>query len=510
MRKETAIKTALASLTSVLLIFSFPNFLEPGVDYHTSILIWVAFVPLFYIWLGIKKTKGGFFLPFISAMIFYTGSLYWLCLVGPMGAAAYPACIAVCAYFSFIIAMSFYLSALLEEKTGISVIFSLPALLTVTEFAREWLISGWPILTPAQSQHNFTQLMLLLRFTGVPGANFIIYSVNMAFAAIIAGEIKKFAAWENKLWIFICAALVLITFIPRESYGQESKKITVAVLQRNIDQNVPWTTEYRRSVMEVSREMARRAAYYKPVLYVWPETAYPGILNIEPAGALETASWDPNAFNLIGSDTAVTSSAVSKTDYYNGAYMISRDGKITGYYAKHHLVPFGEYIPFQDVIPFVRKVVQRYGYEGFKPGKEVAPFEFSGMSVGPLICFDSFFPEIASAQARGGAQFLSHLSYESWYGESPASAQIFTNAALRSAECSLYLVRCVESGISGVVDDTGRIVLHTGLFTKELFSYDLNIANKPHITFYSAHGDWFAWFLLIAVLSAAALKWKKR
>jgi len=499
-------KIGAAFLTSLLLIFSFPNFLEPGVNYHTSFLIWAAFAPLMGLWIRIKNSKGGFLYPFISAFVFYAGSLYWMCLVGPMGPSAYPACAAVCAYFAALIALSFYLSAILEKKTGISALFSLPAILTIFEFAREWFISGWPVLTPAQSQNNFTALMRLLRVTGAPGANYLIYSVNVLIAAAVSGEIKKVKKWENTLLLAMCAALVFISLLPAGNLSQGDKKLKIAVIQRNIDQNVNWTGEYRLKTMAASKELYEKAAALNPGLIIWPETAYPGILNLEPRGAVEIGSWNKTAFSLVGSDTEISEDKTAS--YYNGAYMVSPAGAITGYYAKHHLVPFGEYIPFQEEIPFIKKVVQRYGYEGFKSGRKIEPLEFNGIRAGTLICYDSFFPEIALADARKGAQFLAHLSYESWYGHTAASAQIFTNAALRSAESGLYMVRCVESGISGVVAPSGKIIYHTGLFTKEMFTYDIPVRDKPPLTFYSAHGDWFPYFLIVILSAAVFIKLK--
>jgi apolipoprotein N-acyltransferase len=508
MRIDILKKMGLSFLTSVLLLFSFPNFMEPTVDYHTSFLMWAAFVPLICLWSGIKGEKGSFFYPFISAFVFYAGSLYWMCLVGPMGPAAYPACAAVCAYFSLIIAGSFYFSALAEKKTGISVLFTLPAILTISEFAREWFISGWPILTPAQSQNNFTLFMRVLRTFGAPGANFIIYSTNMLIVAFITGEIKKIKKWENILWISMLTVIVIITLVPGGKNGLENTKLKIAAIQRNIDQNVDWTGVYASYTMAASKDMYSKLSGIHPDLVIWPETGYPGILNRDPSGASEIASWNRQAYSLVGSDTAIL--AGNGTDYFNGAYIVTPSGTVSGYYAKHHLVPFGEYIPFQDVLPFVRKVVQRYGYEGFKSGSLIEPLEFNGIKAGTLICYDSFFPEIARVHARKGAQFLAHLSYESWYGHTPASAQIFMNAALRSAECGIYMVRCVESGISGVVDDTGKIVFHTGLFTKEFFSYDVPVSAKPVLTFYCAHGDIFPCILLAILIAAAFIKWKMK
>jgi apolipoprotein N-acyltransferase len=110
------------------------------------------------------------------------------------------------------------------------------------------------------------------------------------------------------------------------------------------------------------------------------------------------------------------------------------------------------------------------------------------------------FPEISRTCVKNGAQFLSHLSYENWYGNSCASAQIFTNIALRAIENNVWVVRCVESGISGIVNNKGEIIHPTKLFEEISFAATIYVEKDKELTFYTKYGNWFIWFLLVIII----------
>src|SRR5208283_3756097 len=154
--------------------------------------------------------------------------------------------------------------------------------------------------------------------------------------------------------------------------------------------------------------------------------------------------------------------------------------------------------------------VRRYGYESFSPGKKIAPLSMDGKYFGVLICYDSLFPEISRDFVKKGAEFLVHLSYETWYGKTPASAQIFTNTALRAVENNVWMARCVESGISGIVDNRGAITLSTKLFERTAVTGDIFIRRDKSSSFYTACGDWFIYVLLLVLALLVILRIVKK
>lgn len=495
-------KIAFSLLTGVLLAFSYPNFIEKGIHTHTFFFAWFAYVPLLYVVINGRSKKGVFLHSLAGMSLFYLASIYWMCYVKPMGAGAYIAWLLLSVFCATFAALAFTAAFVLKKRYGVGYIFSLPAAYTVLEYCREWLFTGFPLLTPAQSQHQLLPFLQMMKYTGLYGPAFFILLVNSAIAAAVSGQKAEFKGLSAAASAITALALLCFS-VAGNLPDEKGEKITAAIIQPDIDQDVIWTKSYKESSMKVLSQLVSGLKKEKPGLVVWPETAYPGILNIEPPQAANIASWLPGAYNLAGSDGILYSKG--ETTYYNSAFLINDKGAILGQYSKFHLVPFGEYMPFQHTFSFVKKVVKRYGYEGFTPGGSTEPLDFKGIKMGVVICFDGFFPEIARASAKKGARFIAHVSYETWYGDTPCSAQIFQNVALRSIENGMPLVRAVASGISGFVDSSGRILAQTKLFEKTSMAAEIEAAPQGKMTVYTRFGPWFVWVMVIA-LAALGLK----
>jgi apolipoprotein N-acyltransferase len=310
-------------------------------------------------------------------------------------------------------------------------------------------------------------------------------------------ELKRKDALPSYIFTALLIGAVFAANAAFPDLKTTGKLMKAAVLQPDINQDVEWTSKYKDETLNVFKEMMLQARAQSPDVYIWPETGYPGIFNADPFGPAEVASWaGPKAYNIVGSDSANYRNG--EMNYYNSVFVLTPGAAISGMYSKMHLVPFGEYVPFSDTLKFVHKVVKRYGFVGFESGKKIEPLILNGVSAAPLVCYDGLFPEIGREFALKGADFFTHLSYESWYGRTPASAQIFTNTALRSVENDLYLARSVASGISGIVSNTGRITANTGLFKKEVLVGDIYVKPGKAKTPYTKYGDWFV--LLCAAL----------
>jgi apolipoprotein N-acyltransferase len=497
---EVDVKTKyilLSLLSALLLAFSHPNFIEMGLKTHTFFFIWFAYTPLLYVLMKEDGLKRVFVYGMITGTVFYMIGLYWLCYVKPMGIGAYICWALLALYFSLYMGGTLVLPKLLNERYRIDYLLSIPAVFTILEFVREWFISGWQILTPAQSQYQFLPFLQLLSITGVYGPAFIILFVNTLLAALVINRKTEIKQLPVVISVCICFVLVLCSIAANFKGNKDAlEKFKAAIIQPNNDQDVVWSKDYKDNLMNDLSAMIRSLAAEKPGLIVWPETEYPGLLNSEPRKAPEIAGWLPGAYNLVGSDS-IERRADNDSNYYNSAYLVDTKGAITASYSKVHLVPFGEYIPLQNAIPFLRAVVRRAGYYGFSAGSSIEPMDMNGIKIGPLICYDSLFPEIAREYARKGAVLLTHLSYEAWYGRTPATTQIFINTAMRAVENGLPIVRSVSTGMSGFIDSRGNIYSETGLFEKRAVAADIYIDKKHRKTIYTRFGDWFPYFLAL-------------
>jgi apolipoprotein N-acyltransferase len=472
--------------------------------------MWFGFVPLFLVLYEESNLKKIFFYGFLTGVIFYLTSLYWLCNVKPMGIFAYVAWVALSLYLSLFLGTSMLAAAFLKKRYNVNFLLSVPLVFTVFEYVREWLFSGFPLQTPAQSQAIFLPFIRILKITGISGANFIIYFLNIFLTCAIFR--KKTELSKNNVIVLSIILLILFASLGFSNVKQKCdyKELKASILQPDINQDViEWTGNFRDNTLKIFREMVLKLKDENPDIIIWPETGYPGVLNYEPWRAKEIAEWLKRPWHIIGSDKMEITKE-NERKYYNTAFLIDENGTIRGEYSKYHLVPFGEYVPLQDVFPFIKKVVRRYGYEGFTRGKTIEPLIYKDVKFGTLICYDSLFPEISREFVKKGAVFLVHLSYETWYGKTPATAQIFQNTCLRAIENEVPLVRCVASGISGFADSDGRIYSKSKLFTKDVLTGKITYKQKHKPAFYTKYGDWFVFLTLIMLVILVVINRKKK
>ena len=131
-------------------------------------------------------------------------------------------------------------------------------------------------------------------------------------------------------------------------------------------------------------------------------------------------------------------------------------------YRKIHLVPFGEYIPFKNLLYFVSPLVERLA--DFAPGTSMVMLPVGAHQVNTAICYEVVYPSLIRQAVQGGTQLLTTITNDGWYGRSSAPFQHFEMATMRAIEQGRYLARAANTGISGVVDPYGRIVQQSAIF----------------------------------------------
>ena len=172
----------------------------------------------------------------------------------------------------------------------------------------------------------------------------------------------------------------------------------------------------------------------------------------------------------------------------NSAYLLGPDGEETGRYDKMHLLPFGEYVPLGDLLFFVKKLVPVIGT--FIPGNEPKIFEAGMGKFGVLICFEAIFPRVV--RRMRGAQFLVNITNDAWFGKTAASEQHLSMVAFRAVEFRMPIARSANTGISALIEPTGKIRKRSPLF-EEWIHADAVSLKKGAPSVYAETGDMFAY-----------------
>lgn len=269
--------------------------------------------------------------------------------------------------------------------------------------------------------------------------------------------------------------------------------VRLRLVQPAIDQGVKWRPEFKTETVERYVELSSRPALDatgKPLPeglrggtkgipgithLVWPESAFPFLLTNEP-WALATIA------QLIGDRTTLLTGAVRaeapaagevRHRYYNSIYVLGRDAEILAAYDKAHLVPFGEYLPFQDVLEKIglRQLTKLRG--GYSAGPGLRTLEVPGLPpFAPLVCYEIVFPGEVVDRAHP-PKWMLNVTNDAWYGMTPGPWQHLHQARLRAVEEGLPVVRAANDGISAVIDADGRLVASLTLGASGIVDADL-------------------------------------
>jgi apolipoprotein N-acyltransferase len=287
------------------------------------------------------------------------------------------------------------------------------------------------------------------------------------------------------------------------------------LIQPNVAQDTSFSPENRDLILRRYFDLSERATApdrsgVRDVTHlVWPESAFPFILSRDPQALADIGGF------LSGGATLITGAARLEVDgskplYYNSIEIVGRDGLAAERYDKRHLVPFGEYVPFESILEkaHITQFVDVPG--GFEPGAGSRVLRVPGLpDAMPLVCYEAIFP-IEIGDLFSGAErprWLLNLTDDAWFGETPGPYQHFAQARLRAIELGTPLVRDANSGISAVLDGFGREIVAAPLGAEGVLDAELPEALPP--TWQSRLGSVGAALIGLACL-AAALAGKRR
>jgi apolipoprotein N-acyltransferase len=487
-----------AILSGLLLTASFP----PA---NLEWIAWFALVPL------LKSIQGSgpvqsFKLGFAAGFAHFVTLVYWVVFVmGHYGHLHWTVALAILVLFALYLSLypaSFSLFfSLLGDSRFVS--FKAAGVWVGLEYMRSFLLSGFPWCLLGYSQFQRLEIIQVADLVGVYGVSFLIVLVNTLIYTLLMG--RSFPKRGSMKWEL---PLVILTITFTLAYGfqelyfsdghpKPKRSALVAVVQGDINQAVKWNPEYQGKTIQIYRRLSLSTSNQKPALVVWPETSVPFFFQDdgELGRQVLTIPQAIGAHLLFGSPAYSLEKGVPV--FHNRAYMISPEPRVSGYYDKVHLVPFGEYVPLKRLLFFAKRLVVSAG--DFAPGKKVAPIGPPNLSVGVLICYESIFPELARAHVKKGAEILANLTNDAWFGMTSAPYQHFSMAVFRAVENRRPLVRAANTGFSGFISEKGEVIKRGDLFREEVLLASLPLENST-FTIYTLHGDFFAAALLILSL----------
>lgn len=501
-------------------------------------LAYVAFVPLF---LAIDRLSVSEALRygFVHGLIYFSTLGFWISYVNPIGFIVLAAYLSL--YPAAFAALTVYFmnpSAALPQillRRHLSSAVHICAGWVLLEALRGWLIGGLPWALLGYSQWGNTPVLQIADVTGPYGVSFFVLWINVCLFKALKSVIGKDRALESspeftrsarltQAVSLVAAAALLTAAVLTYGFARLSRydalgrlaerfperTVRIAVLQGNIPQDQKWDGRIKSIIFEKYKRMTFMAALEKVRLIVWPETSFPGYLEDEPMMAVQLRSLARHSGTslLIGAPT-LSDLARQGLRFYNSAILYAPDGEEAGRYSKVRLVPFGEYIPLEPALSFLRRF---FAIGQFSAGQERTVLKLSSTDpqsprFGTLICYEDIFPGLVRQFVRGGAHFLVNITNDAWFGNTTAPYQHGQASIFRAVENRRYLVRCANTGWSCFISPGGRVLHSVKDKNKEILvtgHATFGILPLSELTFYTRYGDVF--LVLCGLVFALALR----
>jgi apolipoprotein N-acyltransferase len=383
---------------------------------------------------------------------------------------------------------------------------------SLSEWLRGHVLTGFPWNEFGYALANTELIGQMASLIGVEGLTVLAVAIFAAPATLND---------DTGLWRWRPPAIALILLGVMAAYGAgrlyisgetEFTDTTVRIMQPNIPQDDKFRASAKSEIMArylaLSQERTSESGTLEEAdILVWPESAFPFALARTPDALAQIGALLPDGKILLtGAARIGESTGSGRPPVFNSIHALGSDGSIIASYDKVHLVPGGEFLPFQGVLESLgmRQLTRLPG--GFTAGE--APHNItlpSGLKLGPLICYEAIFPTGVYDDERPDA--LLNVTNDGWFGDTPGPHQHLAQARVRALEQGLPLIRAANTGISAVVDPLGRTLVFLPLGGEGVLDAKLPVATRA--TPYSHYGLWALIFLYFATIvgAVATPKW---
>ncbi len=469
-------------------------------------LAWVSLVPMLALVRSPARTWVIYLSAWAAGLVFYWPVMQWMRVADPR---MYFTWMFLATYCSLYFPLALCLIRFLDRRTSLPLVLTAPIVWTALEFFRSIFGTGFGWYMLGHTQHDALPVIQIADLTGAYGVTFLVAAVNALLFETLYGRCG-FRAWLaggdapprwSRIALLMQGVAVLIVLVGTLAYGSwrlGQDRMTpgpgIALVQGNLDQRIrnlsAVADDAAQTVANHFIELSDLASRYRPDLIVWPETSYPQDWMQEADGTPTdhtreiarrmAARWRTSL--LVGMNS-LDLDAGGHGRRYNSAVLVDRNGKSGGRYDKMHRVPFGEYVPLRDWLPWMNSLAP-YDFDySVWPGREYTRFPLAEASTGEhftfgvLICYED--TDAAMARPYGGgdgqppADFLLNISNDGWFDGTSEHDEHLAICRFRAVECRRSVARSVNMGISAVIDGNGR-VLRSFEFLQPSAKADLN------------------------------------
>lgn len=460
--------------------------------------IWVLalLAPLLLVWLWLDAPpRRALLLGWLYGLGLMGGGVYWLTIsVGIYSGGGLAVGVALNVLLVMIMALYYgaagWLTVRLSDGERWRLLLIAPAAWVLMEWLRGWLFSGFPWLNLGASMIDSP----LLGWAPVGGVYLLSMWVMVSVCALLSARLAPL--------VFAVVIWLLGLGLSDVSFTQPiGDRLPVAIAQGNVPQDQKWRGDMLMPTLRRYLDLTQRAGGAK--LIVWPETAVPAYAHrveqqlLQPLDELARVRGQDILFGIPVMDP--------DKRYYNAMLRVGESGRDR--YAKRHLVPFGEFVPFADALKPITDLLA-IPLSSFSAGDAGTPpvLTLAGHTAGIGICYEDAFGREVN-QALPQAAFLVNASNDAWFGDSLAPHQHLAMARLRAAETGRYLLRATNTGISAIIDDRGHVVVRSPQFQVDLLQ--ALIQPRAGATPYVRVGDWGVVVLAMVILLGVAIRTRR-
>ncbi len=413
-------------------------------------LAWFALVPYALAlerWLEHGGSlRGAAALGAAFGLTFYLAGTHWIALLSNVAITVpwlkYPAWLLAGAYLALFATLAGWLTGLLVRHARVPFALAFPLAVMTAEELRASGELGFPWFQPGYSQAGYTPVIQLAAWGGVSLVTLWVLGLNVLLAR---------AASRRRMIPAVAAAVLLgATWIGGGAVLAKApapRGPAIGLVQGNIPGAIKWAGGHEKEILDTFLGLSARAAQdsLRPRLLVWPETATGSYLRRQLDALIAVSEFCAHQqVSVFSGFPDYVVGADGQPRYLNAGGLFTPSGPADSIYAKRHLVPFGERMPFQGLIPALGKI--NLGQAEWTPGERPVLFPGGTGRFGCLVCFESIFPDLARDDVRHGATWLVNITNDEWFGRSAALGEHAAMAVFRAVENHVPVARCANPG----------------------------------------------------------------